>query len=583
MKPIRLLALFLALTLLPQAALATLSVEESALNRRIFPNTAKTLDYQPEAARLRTDSMVIGVPDLMGETSPFWAATTGDSYAASLLYDELVFASNAGEIGPGVATYALSSGGRQVTFTIHDSVRYADGTAVTSDDFINALYLLLMPGYDGAYGLADAGIEGVDAYLAGEAASIAGIAPIDARTFSVTFGAANASALWYLAVPALRIAAAGDMRRPEGMADPSAFEAFYREALEGARQADPVQAAYGQYLPAALAPGEKGVYTKNEGYWRGTPYVGQIELLVVPVGDELAAILDGTVDIISMLGSVEAVDAVADFETGFINLYTWEGDVIGYLGMDLTDPLFADARVRKALTMGFDRETARKNRIERYGKVPTVLLFDSFNPSLVEVTGEQYAFDLEAAGRLLDEAGWTLAETGIREKDGAPLAVSLIYNAPNPIMDVVVPQMQADYRTLGIDLLAEPLPFGALEERINSGEYGMYFQARRLPSSPLLAADLFMETVGSTTDADIDMLGRLWRMASVEGDPARQTVLLELFFQELYLQLPIIPLYRRSEFLLVNARIMNLSITTAHELTADAYRIFLTDTLEGQW
>ena len=37
--------------------------------------------------------------------------------------------------------------------------------------------------------------------------------------------------------------------------------------------------------------------------------------------------MDGVVDIVGMLGSIESVDIACDFETGFINLYTWPGDV----------------------------------------------------------------------------------------------------------------------------------------------------------------------------------------------------------------------------------------------------------------
>ena len=40
--------------------------------------TAKTLDYLPEKAKARTDSLVIGVNDLYGDVTPFFAETTGD-------------------------------------------------------------------------------------------------------------------------------------------------------------------------------------------------------------------------------------------------------------------------------------------------------------------------------------------------------------------------------------------------------------------------------------------------------------------------------------------------------------------------
>ena len=138
-----LLLALLALPLVPAQAIGP-------INRDIAEFTARTLDYMPEAARARTDSLVVGVSDLPGETNPFFVKTSGDDALASLLYDELLFVNNKGEWGDGVATIAFSNNNRTCTFTVRDSVRYPDGSPVTSDDFINALYLLLMPGYDGA-------------------------------------------------------------------------------------------------------------------------------------------------------------------------------------------------------------------------------------------------------------------------------------------------------------------------------------------------------------------------------------------------------------------------------------------------
>lgn len=580
-KPV---ALLLALWLLPvQPAQATFvtTMEDVPINRRIDRNTAKTLDHQPEAARMRTDTLVIGVPDLYGDVNPFFATTTGDGYAASLITDELLFANNDGKIGDGAARHALSADGKQVSFTLSDGVAYGDGTPVTSHDFINALYLLLTPGYDGPYHLHAAGITGVEAYESGEAGTISGIQAQSDTVFTVTWAGGSEADLAYLAIPALRVSAAGDMRRPGTMTDPADFAGFYADAVENARAADPAALAYGQYLPDTITLGKQASFTKNDAYWRGAPYIGTVELLVVTPGEELDAILSGSIDIVSMTGSVATVDQVVDFETGFINLYTWEGDVFGYLSLNLADPLFAEEGVRKALTMGFDRETAAKNAVERYGHVPTVLLFDAFSPGTAKVITEQYPYNPTLAANLLQEAGFTRGADGMLEKDGEPLTITLLHNRPNPLIDAYLMQLSIGYQDLGIRFIAEALPLHEVFTRVEAGDYQMAFQARRLPQSAALAADLFE---GAALAAGEDsMLSRLLRMARAETDAARQTVIQELFFQELYMRLPIIPLYRRSEFVLANARVMNLTITTAHDITAGAYRLFLTDTLEGQW
>lgn len=585
MKRNKAIALALVLLMLPLSSLAApMLPTDDPINRRIERNTAKTLDNMPEEARARTDTLVIGVNDLIGETNPFWVETVGDTYVTSLLYDELLFADNNGTVGAGVASYTTSVDGLTYTFTINDSVRYADGTQVTSQDFINALYLLLMPGYDGSYDITRAGILGVEEYLNGDADSIIGISSANDRSFSITTLTGNPGNLIHFAIPALRFSLFGEMKRPEGLETPEDYLAFYDQQIASVRSVDASQMAYGQYTLSSVESGNKAVLAKNDAYWRGRPTIGTVEVQAVPVGGELDAIMAGTVDIISLMGSVDAVDIAADFNTGFINLYTWEGDVFGFLGMDLESTIFSDINVRKALAVGIDRDSMRRQTVERYGVVPNMLLFDSFDKSTSTLLGEQYAYDAEQAAALLDEAGWTLGEDGIRHKGEEALAFTLTYNTPNPIMDWIVSRMEASYAELGIDLTVEAIPFEALLQRLDEGSLEMYFMARRLPQSPALAADLFAgDSFLNLSGFESDLAERLLTMADSATDEERQTVLYEMLFQEIYLELPIIPLYRRSEFLLANARVMNVTITTAHDFTSDVYRFFLTDTLEGQW
>lgn len=565
------------------------------MNRRVLPNTSQSLGALPEVARLRSDSVVIGVSDLFGETNPFWARTIGDDYLVSILYDELLFSSSNGETGAGIATYTVTTVYSQdrfsrdtdtkITFTIRDGVRYTDGTPLSSDDFINALYLLLMPGFDGEYDVTRAGILGVSEYLQG-AAQISGIEYISDRSFSVTFKGENTQNLCFFSFPALRLSLFGDMKRPahlitEGIFDEAVADTFYRETLSRVRDTDATGMTYGQYILEKLIPGESADLIANTDYWRGAPLIGNAQLLVVPIGSEFQAISEGTVDIISLLGSIDIIDA--NLEAGFINLYMWEGDVIGYLGMDLENELFLDPQVRHALAIGFDRQKAHLSSIERYGKVPTIILFDSYS-SKQAMYEEQYAFDPDKASQLLTDAGWEMGTDDCRYKDGKKLAFTLTYNTPNPVMDRIIPILRDNYRQLGIDMALQAVSFAELIEQVDQGDCEMYFEARRIPNSVTLAADFFAGYSHlnrfrfSSAGAE-----KALKLSTIVAEPESQSLYLEMMFREVYDQLPFIPLYRRMEMLLVNARVMNVTITTSHDITSDMYRFFLVDTLEGQW
>lgn len=584
------------IALICMIAVCVAAFAEGPINRKVLPNTAQSLNGMPDAARQRTDTIAIGVPDLFGETNPFWARTTGDGYLSSILYDELLFSSSNGEMGAGVATYewahvlASDRFSREtnavVTFTIRNEVCYADGSPVTSDDFINAIYLLAMPGFDGVYDISRADILGFEAYQNG-AAEISGVGRINDRSFSVTLLGENKRHLDFFAFPALRVSLFGDMRRPaecydeEGHPNERLVAAFDQETLKRVRSTDAAEMAYGQYFLTDLKAGEKADLLANQAYWRGAPMIENAQLLVVPIGREFDAITSGKVDIISLPGSVEIVDA--NLAAGFINLYTWEGDVVGLLGMDLTNPLFSDVLIRHALTMGFDRESARRASIDRYGKVPNIMLFDAFSEK-PEMYEEKYAYDEEAASKMLTDVGWILAEDGYRYQDGKKFSFTLTYNSPNPIFDRMLPILTENYKSLGLDVKLNAVSFEALIEAVDQQDVDMYFEAMRMPQSLSLATDLFAgDSVLNQFGFSDAWIEQALALSMLEDQPDRQAVYLEMVFRELYEQLPFIPVYRRMEMLLANARVMNVTITTAHDITSDMYRFFLVDTLEGQW
>lgn len=559
--------------------------------------TAKTLDYLPEKAKARTDSLVIGVNDLYGDVNPFFAETTGDGYVTSLLADEAIFFGNDGSAGDGACTVkketvypeeiwlrmeGMDNSTYKFTFTVREGVRYLDGTPVTSDDFINALYLTLTPGYDGVYDTEGADIKGVYEYLSGQANEISGIVRVDEKTFTVALNGKNASAEAFLAVPALRVEAAGQMRRPDDTAWDKMTDA-YQDALARAKAADASLMAYGQYALEEIVPGKSARMTANADYWRGAPKIGTVEMLVVPAGQEKNAILSGDVDIISMMGSVDSVDELWDYEKGFVNLYNWENSAVGYLGMNLQDGPFSDLRVRQALATGLNRTEILAATLERYGTLPTQLQFDEFSLNST-VLSEQYDYDPARAAQLLDEAGWIAGADGVREKDGERLSVAFSYASPSPVMDKAAAMIVEGLGQLGIEATARPIPLDQLIDEVKANECALYFMARQLPQRAAVAAEFFAgDSHLNLGGYDSEMLDYYLQWLGQESDPERQTVMLEAYFTELYREVPVIPLYQRSEVLLVSARILNCTVTAAHEITSDVYRFMLTDTLSKQW
>jgi peptide/nickel transport system substrate-binding protein len=91
------------------------------------------------------------------------------------------------------------------------------------------------------------------------------------------------------------------------------------------------------------------------------------------------------------------------------------------------------------------------------------------NPAHVDV--EQYRFDREAAEALLDEAGYTRSEGGVRQSpDGRPLRFTLLVSSPPPpTVDLVVGALGE----IGVELTVQAVDTPAFNKSVTAGEAEM--------------------------------------------------------------------------------------------------------------
>ncbi|MCT6557409.1 ABC transporter substrate-binding protein, partial [Staphylococcus aureus] len=82
------------------------------------------------------------------------------------------------------------------------------------------------------------------------------------------------------------------------------------------------------------------------------------------------------------------------------------------------------------------------------------------------------AYDLDKAGKLLDEAGWRVGADGIRQKDGKKLELTLLVTK-KLINDALVPIAKDNYRRLGVVLKPQVLDFNALLAQRKAGNYDL--------------------------------------------------------------------------------------------------------------
>ncbi|GHU78668.1 peptide-binding protein [Clostridia bacterium] len=575
MKLCRVVAIALALMMLCTSALA-----DGPLSMTLSKSVAQTLENLPEKAKTRTDTIVIGTTDLYGEVNPLYARTRGDTYAVQLMYDEWIFLDEYGMPGSGMCDYTVSPDGLTYTFTLKPA-RYSDGALVSAMDCLNTLYIISMPGYDGNRDVSTLAVEGLDYYLQGVADMVSGFRLLSDNSFAVILTRPNASAAALLTLPAMRVAHYGSAIRPEGMgASAEASKAWYAQRLDEIRTSDASLAGYGQYDLVQMEAGQQARFAANDDYWRAKPSTPYIDLLVVPVGQEYDALMDGDVDIAYCYADFAQLDRLYMEGKGFVSMYEYVGDVFGYLGMRTRDGVFSDERVRQAFAYGLRRKSAVDATLERFATVPGMILFDTFGAAS-DVLGELYPYDSEKAAALMDDADWIKNENGIREKDGKPFEFTLAIAEENPVAGALINEFELMCTFMGFTMHVERVPLMTLIERVAADECEMYLMAQQLPTNPAAAAGLFGgSSPQNVSGYDSDGLERFFMWAALESTPERQTMVYEGLYQQFYLELPMIPLYRRKDYLMVSARVRNLYVSTGHDITAEAYRMIIITQLE---
>ncbi|MCK1441694.1 ABC transporter substrate-binding protein [Bradyrhizobium sp. 48] len=189
--------------------------------------------------------------------------------------------------------------------------------------------------------------------------------------------------------------------------------------------AGPVDANPANNAPIGTGPfvfkewvrGSHILYEKNPAYWdAGKPYIDRLIVRIIP--DAIArvtAIETGEIQLapnspipLSDAERLKALPALA-FET---NSYQYT-NTISRVEFNLDRPIFRDVRVRRAFAHAIDRKVIRDVVNYGYGKIIVGPVSASLTKFYVDDL-KSYPFDLKAAEKLLDEAGYARGADGIR-------------------------------------------------------------------------------------------------------------------------------------------------------------------------
>lgn len=197
----------------------------------------------------------------------------------------------------------------------------------------------------------------------------------------------------------------------------------------------------------------------------GRPYLDRIHYRIISEPTTLLTeMLTGNVDYYINPPSEQAqrIDAAANTRLG-----SFRDRAFVLIGWNQRRPLFADRRVRRALTMAIDRDAIIDGVLFGYGEVANSTVppfFWQYDPQ----AGADLQYDPDAARALLAEAGFTPGADGIlRDPEGRPFRFTALTNFGNQVRADILAIVQSHLRRIGIDMQIQILEWGSLLGRIN--------------------------------------------------------------------------------------------------------------------
>jgi len=222
----------------------------------------------------------------------------------------------------------------------------------------------------------------------------------------------------------------------------------------------------GAYSWVRHLPGTQLEFEANPDYYRGKPAIDRLIIRFGSLG--FTELLAGEVDAINFASSNDVQVLAGDPR---FRLYREVWDDIAALQCifwNLSNPLFQDVRVRRALTLAIDREDL-KNAMFMWPRLPVIDGLVSPRQYWTERLPPPFPFDPSEAARLLDEAGWRDEDgDGVREKDGRRLEFTVLANAEWEGAAVYANQ---SLRTVGVRMNVLLLDNSVVRERLASGDF----------------------------------------------------------------------------------------------------------------
>lgn len=367
------------------------------------------------------------------------------------IHDSLVLDDVHLEVQPLLAeSYEVAEDGLSYTFNLHKGVKFHDGKELTSKDVKYTFDFYRNP--DNATAITNQFL-GVDA-----------VETPDDYTVVVKMAQINAAFLTQGAQVAI------------------VHSDHHAEVGEDIYRTQPI--GTGAFQLVEFNPASVVVVDAFEDHFRGRPYIDRVRQEVVPEPSVRTIALQ-TGDADSNLWPLLVEDSLMFEEDPNYTVITTLTGGVKHFPLNNQLPQLSDKRVRQAMMHALDRQQI----IDDLWNGAAALAHSNLSPKFTfysrndDPTLKRYEYDPDKARELLDDAGWTVGDDGIREKDGTKLSFTCTTITGDQARRPIAELAQQFFSEVGIDMQLAEAPISTILEGLRNGT---------------IDASLFNWTYGST-------------------------------------------------------------------------------------
>nr|WP_255807513.1 nickel ABC transporter substrate-binding protein [Cohnella mopanensis] len=389
--------------------------------------------------------MTLSWPKDIGPLNPH-QYTPNEFFAQGMYYEPLIDYGEGGKLIPKLAeSWDISEDGKEYTFHLRQNVKFSDGS-----DFDSAV---VQKNFDTILANRD-----MHSWL-GVIAQIEKTEAIDAHTFKITLKNRYYPALQEFAVvrPLRFLGAAG----------------FPDDGNTANEIKSPITT--GPWVLTEYTKDQQAVFTRNDNYWGTKPKINKLVVKVIPDAEaRVLALEKGDIDLIWGEGVISLDSFVSLKDSGKFETAISDPVASRALIVNSSKGPFADLNVRLALQHAVNKQALVEGVTNNVEKMADTIISSNFPYANIGL--KPYDYNLETAKSLLDQAGWTLPEgKSVREKDGKPLEIELVYMGPDQIEKPMAAAIQSDLKQIGVSLKTTGVERELRNKRMETADFDLLF------------------------------------------------------------------------------------------------------------